>query len=146
MVLGLVLAAAGCGGGSGGSGAGDRPPAASGPTAGEHAAREPRPVSTATRCLKQAGFRAGGGPVHQPHTDAPDQELVASKGQAFPGGTAVFVAYYQAAGRAEQLAPRLRVNAKRFHGSVQRYGRVSFVWTRAPSAGIQADVERCVFR
>jgi hypothetical protein len=136
LLVAVAVAVAGCGGG----GSKTAGPTATGP-------RPTQPIATSVACLKKAGFRAGGGPAGKAGGgNAPDAELVASKGGAFPRGTALFAGYYKTAARAEILAPSIRANAKRIHGLVERYGRVSFIWTRAPTSDIRSDVERCVFR
>jgi hypothetical protein len=126
--LALVLALAGCGKGETG-------PIARGP------AKSP---AQAARCLSRAGFRTTHGPPGPGDRDAPDFEVTAFKG-AYPRGTGLFVAYYADALRANRLAPSIRRNARRFHGLLERYGRISFVWTRPPSAEARAQVARCVF-
>ena len=59
-------------------------------------------------------------------------------------GPAAFVALYADPGRAKEHAPWIRRNARRFHGSVDRLGRVTIVWVKPPSTTLRDGVHGCV--
>ena len=89
-------------------------------------------------CVRRAGIPTVAGRPGPGDEDAPDLELVLS------AGAPAFVALYADPGRARENAPSIRRNARRFHGSVDRLGRVTIVWVKPPSATLSAAVHDCV--
>jgi hypothetical protein len=92
-----------------------------------------------TGCMHDAGIRTRAGRPGPGDEDAPDLELVLRE----PGPPA-FVALYADPARARENAPRIRRIARRFHGSVERRGRITIVWVKRPGAERRAAVLGCV--
>jgi PASTA domain len=92
-----------------------------------------------TGCMRDAGIRTRAGRPNPGDEDAPDLELVLRE----PGPPA-FVALYADPARARENAPRIRRIARRFHGSVERRGRITIVWVRRPGAERRAAVLGCI--
>ncbi len=97
-------------------------------------------VSSTRTCLERAGFRTSGG--HTPGVDrgSASYELVANKRT----GIGVFLGFYDTVGQATTGAATARVNARRFHGLVERRGRVTVVWTAQPSRHERQAIQRCL--
>jgi hypothetical protein len=96
----------------------------------------------ARRCLEQAGLHVVGGEASKDDTDAPDAELIANDVRG--GRVMVFVAYYDDEGRAERLATRLRRNARRFDGVVERHGTITLLWVGGARSSIGDRARDCV--
>lgn len=58
-------------------------------------------------------------------------------------GASAFAAFYKDSAGAKRYESEIRKNATRFHGGVQRRGRVTVVWVRRSLA--RARIKRCVF-
>ncbi len=80
-----------------------------------------------------------GGPKPPHDANAPSVELIANAGDG-----RAFIAFYRDAERAKHFKGQLKRNAERFHGSVERHGSVSIVWTRKPTTGV-SRIEECAF-
>jgi hypothetical protein len=89
-------------------------------------------------CLQDAGIPATALRPMLDEEAAPDLEL------RLDPGPAAFVALYADPRRAKENAPSIRRNARRFHGSVDRLGRVTIVWVKPPNAALRATVHGCV--
>ncbi len=119
-----VLAVAGCGDGS-------SPSSDTGSPDGS-----PRTQFVQARgCVKDAGFRAIGGPKGPGDEDAPAFELIVSGGDR----ESAFVAIYGSADEASRLLPHVEANVteSKKEGasvSVEPHGSVSVVWTQTPPA------------
>ena len=92
----------------------------------------------------EACFDAAGVPVtpirpESGEEDAPDLELSPSGNGAF-----AFVAFYADPARARENAPMIRRNARRFHGIVERLGRVTIIWVKPPDPLVRKRAHGCV--
>ena len=83
-----------------------------------------------------------GGEASAGDRDAPDAELIANDVRR--GRVMVFVAYYDDEGRAERLAPKLRRNARRFDGVVERHGTITLLWVDGSRGRMGDRVRDCV--
>jgi hypothetical protein len=90
-------------------------------------------------CMKAAGIPTVAGRPGPGDEDAPDLELVLRE----PGPPA-FVALYADPARARENAPMVRRNTRRFHGSVERRGRITIIWVKPPGAARRSAVLGCV--
>lgn len=108
------------------------------PSARAEAVRSP---ADARKCLTDAGFRVLGGPRSPGDRNAPDTELIVGG-----DGEMAFVAYYDELARAERYEPKIRRNARRFEGDVERRGQITVIWVRWPRGDdARAETEECVF-
>jgi hypothetical protein len=85
-----------------------------------------------------AQLRVRGGARPPGDTNAPNVELIASGPQAY-----AFLAFYDTAARAQKYAPMIRRNAKRFHGIVERHGKLTILWVRGGSTTDGSKIRNC---
>ena len=136
----LVALMSGCGGGEQESAG----PRASSTRPG--AAQETTSPREVEQCLRAAGFRTTRGRPSPGDTDAPDVEVTATR-----PGMVSFIAFYDDARRAERLEPGIRKNASRFHGHVERHGKITVVAgspngeSKPLSSEALRPVKRCAF-
>ena len=93
----------------------------------------------ARACLAEQHFRVMGGVRAAGDANAPDTELVVGGPEM-----SLFLAYYDEEARAERYAPQLERNAQRFHGRVERHGKLTIVWVHGVDSAESERVRRCV--
>lgn len=101
--------------------------------------RTERTPIEARECLKAAGFVVTGGARDPSDTDAPDEEIIARRGEV-----STFIAYYADDEDAKRYESDVRDAAALPKAEVQRRGRVTFVWT-GKDGSARVDAESCVF-
>jgi hypothetical protein len=92
-------------------------------------------------CIRKSGVLALGGRPTLGDENAPDLELVLSS-----KGASGLVALYADPARAEDNERQIRRTVRGTHGTIERMGRVTIVWTEPPDTALRARVVDCVAR
>jgi hypothetical protein len=122
MLIALALTA--CGGGGGHHA-----------TASATGKRSPAYVR---QCLREASLRVIGGPAPPGDTNAPATELIVGGAQS-----GAFLAFYESPKRAAKYAPDIRANVKHLNATVERYGKLTIVWTRGADSDEARTIRGC---
>src|SRR5260221_9390088 len=117
----LFVALQGCGG----SGSGPQTSRAASP-------------AVARQCLLTAQLRVVGGPRSAGDATAPNVELIATGRQAY-----AFLAFYDLSPRATKYARMIRSNAQRFHGTVERHGKLTILWVHGSKTPEGHRIRNC---
>lgn len=97
-------------------------------------------IAKTRACLSGRGLRVTGGPVFPAQgSDSADGELIV--GDAAGGA---LIAFYADGRKAQRLEPKVRQNAKRLGGQLERRGAVIVLWPH-PSSPLSRSVEPCAF-
>src|SRR5258706_15166010 len=94
--------------------------------------------AAARRCLLAAQLRVLGGPRPPGDANAPNVELIAGGRQAY-----AFLAFYDSSTRARKYAPMIRRNAQRFHGTLERHGKLTILWVRGSNTPEGQEIRHC---